>query len=473
MTLRARMSTIAAAAVAFAVIAVAVTAWLMTRSALMNEVDRQLQEQTPVVVAGGSVISGDEVPPPPGAGDPQFVGIVGGYLVQAVPTIRQELDVNGHLINAFPDAGSDVPISAETYELLGSGSDEAVLSSTSGGGVDYRNISLPNPWGGVTQISRSLDDVEDTLDQLAMFLTFGAIAGVALAGAAGWWVSRAGLRPVDQLTDTAEQVAHSKDLSHRIPVSGRDEIARLGRSINRMLEELDTARRQQRQLVEDAGHELRTPLATLRNDIGLLLRAEKHDDKTLDPADRAELLASVEAEVAALSGMLSEVVELARGDADEEPIDEVDLRDLIDHAVERTRRVNPDVTLSVRGPSIRTSVRPAAFERAISNIVRNALQVTPPGRKVDVTLTEAGKTAVIQVADEGPGIAHDDLPRIFDRFYRGHGSRERQGSGLGLAIVQQAVDRHGGSVEAANRPGIGARLTVRLPLLQEQASANS
>lgn len=469
MTLRARMATLAATAVALAVIVAAVAAWLLTRSTLLAEVDRQLREQSPqLTVAGLNCRPGDlGCPTESGvsAADPPVVGMERRLHVAqaAVPLTVQVLDTEGQVDDLIPPNADEIPISDEAQAALGDVTAEPVLDTYEADGRRYRSITMPTP-DGALMYSRPLDDVDDTLSRLGWMLSAGAVAGVGLAGAAGWWVARAGLRPVDRLSRTAEKVADSKDLSHRIPVDGQDEIARLGDSINTMLEELDTARTQQRQLVEDAGHELRTPLATLRTDVGLLLRAERHPDRSLGPAEREAVLANLESEVAALSDLVSEVVELARGDVDDEPVSDVNLRDLVDHAVERTGRVNPDVQARVSGPAVRARVRPATIERAIANLLRNALQVTPAGRAVDVTLSVAGQTAVVDVSDEGPGVAAADLPRIFDRFYRGDDARGRQGSGLGLAIVQQAMEQHGGSVEAVNRAGGGARFTLRLPV---------
>jgi two-component system sensor histidine kinase MprB len=289
--------------------------------------------------------------------------------------------------------------------------------------------------------------------------------GIAAAGGLGWATARAGLRPVDRLVEAAEQVAATKDLAHRIDVERdrRDEINRLAGSVNAMLAALDEARTQQRELVENAGHELRTPLAILRNDLGLLLRAEQHPERDLDVADRAALLRDLETEAEVLSELVAEVLDLARGELEPEPPVETDLAALVERAITRTRRVNPTVTIEVRGEGRELLVRPLALERAVANLVRNAVQVSDDGGRVEVELRETDGSVVVQVLDRGPGISDEDLPRIFDRFYRGASARERHGSGLGLAIVAQVAALHGGDVDAANRPGGGARFTLRLP----------
>nr|WP_246400438.1 HAMP domain-containing sensor histidine kinase [Jiangella mangrovi] len=321
--------------------------------------------------------------------------------------------------------------------------------------------------GGALRLVQPLKSVHETLTRIAWLLAGITGAGVALAAALGWTTARTGLRPIDRLVDAAEQVATTKDLAHRIdpPGNERHEVARLAGSVNAMLAALDDARTQQRRLVEDAGHELRTPLTTLRTDLGVLLRSEQQPGRTLTPSERARLLRDLETEAAALSDMVAEIVELARGGTEPEPPLETDLRALVDRAVARTRRVAPAVTVVVAGRSFEAVVHPVVLERAVANLVRNAVQVSAPGATVDVLLDEYRGAARIRVLDRGPGISDLDLPRVFDRFYRGQAARERHGSGLGLAIVAQAAELHGGTVAAGRRKGGGAVLTLELPIL--------
>jgi two-component system sensor histidine kinase MprB len=169
--------------------------------------------------------------------------------------------------------------------------------------------------------------------------------------------------------------------------------------------------------------------------------------------------------VAALADSVGEIVELARGAAGSEPARLTDLAALVDRAVARTRRIAPDVAVEVTvTPSDASAVvHPATLERAIANLVRNAVQVSAPAATVAVTLAAGGPELRLTVLDSGPGLEPGELPRVFDRFFRGAAARARQGSGLGLAIVAQAAELHGGTVHAANRPGGGAVFTMRLP----------
>jgi len=456
MTLRSRLAILTSAAVALAVLAASVAAWLLTRSTLLNDVDERLRDQ---VVPAARLVTV--------SGSPAGLAVPGISALQSVPVDIRFFAPDGTITSSVPDPR--VPVAAreerreEILEAIGAGTQLETLTAD---GQDYRVITATLADGNVIRMVRSLEDVDDAMMRLGWLLAAVAAVGVAVAGGLGWSVARTGLRPVDRLTAAAEEVAASKDLAHRIEVdsTSRDEVARLARSVNSMLEALDTAKTQQRQLVEDAGHELRTPLATLRNDIGLLLRAEQHPERVIDPADRASLLRDLETEAAALSQLVGEVVDLARGDIEPEPPRETDLRAVVDRAVARTRRVNPDVTIAVRGDGFEASVRAVTLERAIANLVRNAVQVSPHAGSVEVILRRSGDWATVRVLDCGPGITDHDLPRLFDRFYRGEGARERQGSGLGLAIVAQAVEQHRGAVEAGNRARGGAVFTLRVPL---------
>ncbi len=311
-----------------------------------------------------------------------------------------------------------------------------------------------------------LDDVESTMTRMAWLLVGVAGVGVAGAGGLGWLIVRAGLRPVNKLTEAAEQVARTKDLAHRIETDGRqrDEVTRLAHSMNTMLAALDDARTEQRHLVENAGHELRTPLATLRNDIGMLVRSARHPERHLSTADHDHLLRDLDSEASSLSDLVAELVDLARREVEPEPELETDIRALVSRAVERTRRVRPQTTIDVRGECFEATVRPAMLERAVANLVRNAVQVSEDGSRVEVELSDDDDGSLtVRVLDRGPGITDDDMPHLFERFYRGEGARERHGSGLGLAIVAQAAEHHGGSVHAANRAGGGAVFTLRIP----------
>ncbi|WP_035812634.1 HAMP domain-containing sensor histidine kinase, partial [Jiangella gansuensis] len=461
MTLRARLAMLTSGAMALAVLAASVAAWLLIRSSLLAEIDDRLLDRLPDIdrlasmsqdVAAGTSADGERA----------------GLVIANEPLGVQVVDPDG-IVKELVPPGADVDafvLDTAEQALLDGDTESPHLRTETIDGANYRVMSALIDNGGVLRLVQPLDGVEATMTRIVWLLIAIAGVGVAVAGALGWVIARAGLRRVDRLVEAAEQVATTKDLAHRIEVKGsdRDEVVRLAGSVNAMLAALDSARTRQRQLVEDAGHELRTPLATLRNDLGVLLRAEQHPERTLATSDRADLLRDLESEAAALSEMVAEIVDLARGGSEDEPCLDVDLGEVAARAVARTRRVNPTVAVEIRGGPVEAAVRPATLERAIANLVRNAVQVSPDGGRVQVQLAAADGWATVRVLDRGPGIRDDDLPRLFDRFYRGEGARERQGSGLGLAIVAQAAEQHGGTATAANRAGGGAVLTLRFPL---------
>ena len=261
------------------------------------------------------------------------------------------------------------------------------------------------------------------------------------------------LAPVQRLTRTAEEVSETRDLSRRIDASGTDELSRLAATFNTMLGALEDSARAQRQLVSDASHELRTPLTSLRTNIEVLAREE-----ALPPGEREQLLRDVTEQLTEMTALIAELVELARGD--EVPAEPEDVRlDLVTAgAIERTRRNRPGV--SFRPDLEETMIRgvPSTIERAISNLLDNAAKWSPPGGEIEVTVRDGD----VVVRDHGPGIDADDLPFVFDRFYRAPSARGLPGSGLGLAIVRQVAEAHGGTVTA--EPADGGGTVMRLSL---------
>jgi two-component system sensor histidine kinase MprB len=446
-------------AVAVAILAASVAAWFLIRSTLLDDVDDRLLERVPQLEAMGNGVLGSRLAELRDSDQRQL-------FIQGDPIGVQAVSPDGKVAVAIPPGDVELTLEPEESELLAAEPGTPWLRTEQVAGATYRVLSVSINDDLFLRMLHPLEGVERTMTRMTWMLVAVAVAGVGVAGAVGWTISRAGLRPVDDLAEAAEQVAATRDLAHRIDVDGdaKDEVARLGRSVNAMLAALDSAQTQQRQLVEDAGHELRTPLATLRNDLGLLLRSERHPDRTLDADDRAGLLRDLESEAVVLSDLVAELVDLARGEVEPEPLAETDFRTVIDRAVARTRRVNPDVEITIRGERLEGLVRPDSLERAVANLVRNAVQVSADGGRVRVELDERDGFAVVRVLDRGPGIAEHDLPRIFDRFYRGEDARERQGSGLGLAIVTQVAALHGGSVEAENRDGGGAAFILRVSL---------
>ncbi|GAA4373704.1 HAMP domain-containing sensor histidine kinase [Nocardioides caricicola] len=325
------------------------------------------------------------------------------------------------------------------------------------GKSEWRVVAVNRGEGETMLIAQSLDTQESVLRRLGIVMFLFGTAGVIAAGMAGWAVAQGGLRPVRRLTSAVEEIARTEDL-RPIPVEGDDEIARLATAFNQMLAALEASRERQRQLVADASHELRTPLTSLRTNIELLSQVDSADD-ALPPGAREELLVDVRAQIEELTNLIGDLVELARDEPLTHIVEPVDLADLVDRAAARVRRRALDVTIDVQCDPWFVVGESSTLERAVTNLLDNAAKWSPAGGTVTVRLTDGTLT----VDDEGPGIAEEDLPHIFDRFYRSQESRAMPGSGLGLAIVRQVAERHAGSIEAGAAPSGGARLVMRLP----------
>ena len=283
-----------------------------------------------------------------------------------------------------------------------------------------------------------------------------SVAGILLAAFLGRLATRHAVRPVTDLTEAAEHVARTRDLSRRIEAQGGDELARLAASFNTMLEALDDSQRAQRRLVADASHELRTPLTSLRTNLEVL-----GTPGALPEADRERLRADLVAQLEELSELVGDLVELARdGEPNGEPHEPLRLDELVAAAVERARRHAPAVEFTADLEPCMVSGARGRIDRAVANLLDNAAKWSPAGATVHVALRDGELT----VRDHGPGIAAEDLPHVFDRFYRSTAARGRAGSGLGLAIVRHVAERHGGAVTAEPAPGGGALLRLGLPV---------
>jgi two-component system sensor histidine kinase MprB len=303
------------------------------------------------------------------------------------------------------------------------------------------------------QVARPLTEVDHSLSRIRLYLILIAAGGIAVAVGLGLAVSGAALAPVRRLTDTTERVTETGDLSERIDVSGQDELGRLAGSFNTMLAALEESSRAQRQLVADASHELRTPLTSLRTNVEVLARGN-----TLPAGERERLLEDVVDQTGEMTALIAELIELARGQQHEERAEDVRLDVIAADAVERTRRNRPSVTFTTDLEESTVHGAPSNIDRAVSNLLDNAAKWSPPGGQVEVVVREGEVT----VRDHGPGIADEDLPYVFDRFYRASSARGLPGSGLGLAIVKQVAEAHGGTVVAERPDGGGTLMRLRL-----------
>ncbi len=313
-------------------------------------------------------------------------------------------------------------------------STQSVRTLVAKDGEHYRVVAVPaRVPGQALVLAQSLKPQEQTLAKLGVVMLLFGVAGVLAAAAAGWGVARNGLRPVRRLTHAVEKIARTEDL-RPLPVEGDDEIARLATAFNHMLAAVAASRDRQRQLVADAGHELRTPLTSLRTNLDLLAQAGTE----LPEHARAELIDDVRAQIAELTTLIGDLVELARDEPLPTVVEHVDLADVVDRALVRVRRRAPGVRFVVDVEPWWVTGDAAALERAVTNLLDNAAKWSPQDGEVTIRLSDGA----LVVDDEGPGIAADDLPHVFDRFWRSEESRGMPGSGLGLSIVAQVVERH-------------------------------
>src|SRR5690606_31186610 len=361
-----------------------------------------------------------------------------------------------------PAGQPSLPPVSEDAERVAEGASADLMESDDSDEDGYRIYTL-RAGDGAVQVARAVDDGPVNRVGFGMLLIglFCAAGGGLVRRA----VARTGVGASDRLTAGAVRVAHSRELDADIPDEGGGEIRRLIQSINDMLGALRESRRAQRLLAEDAAHELKTPLTSLRLNVELLMRLDRRGtlDSALPAESRTRVLNDLGAQVAELSTLVAALTDLARGDVSDESTELLDLADVVAAAAARARSRVPDIEVALDVTSVWVSGRPAALERAVLNLIDNAGKWSPADQPVRVRLRAEGASAVLEVDDAGPGIDAADVPRVFDRFYRADSARALPGSGLGLSIVQRVVDAHGGRATVARSARGGALLRLDLP----------
>ncbi|MFJ3422672.1 MULTISPECIES: HAMP domain-containing sensor histidine kinase [unclassified Streptomyces] len=372
----------------------------------------------------------------PARTDVQVLGPDGGVLDSgspALPVTGDDRAIAGDRIAGKTAEHKDVAVGEDVYRI-------ATVSLGAG--------------RGAVQVAQEFSDTEDLLRALQQRTFVLMAAVVVLAGLCGWWLARRITRRLIVLTAAAEDVARTRRLGVQVPVTGYDEVGRLGRAFDRMLGRLAQSEEDQRRLIQDAGHELRTPLTSLRTNISLLRRIDE-----LPPATREELVADLSQEARELTDLVNELVDLAAGQSDTEPPQQVDLADIAeDVAGLARRRTGRDITVRASGDTT-TDGRPGMLQRAISNLVENAAKFDRAGQTpIEIAVSGPARpgTVRVEVLDRGPGVSETDLFRIFDRFYRAADARSLPGSGLGLSIVREVALAHGGAPFALRRDGGGS-----------------
>ena len=366
-------------------------------------------------------------------------------------TFVQAVTSDGHVFVARGERGS-LPVTKEALAATHGPVGAEHFSDIHVSGQELRVLTISGS-GIALQVARDLDEVNHALHRVTVFLILIALGGIGVAAGLGLVVSQAALRPVRRLTETTETVTETGDLSQRIETGGQDELGRLATSFNTMLAALEESSRAQRQLVADASHELRTPLTSLRTNIEVLA-----GERTLPAEDREKLLGDVVEQLGEMTSLIAELIELARAEQHPEEAEDVRLDLVAAGAVERARRNRPNVTFTTDLEGSLVHGAPSTIERAVANLLDNAAKWSPPGGEVEVAVRKGEVT----VRDHGPGIDEEDLPYVFDRFYRASSARGLPGSGLGLALVKRGAEAHGGMVVAEPAEGGGTLMRLRL-----------
>ena len=442
MSLRTRLTLIAAASGAALVLAVAIISWVLATDSLRSNSDTSLPQAALDMAER--------------FGDPfalslisQEAGIFQGSSMSAPPTgMRlQVLSADGEVV---VDGG--LPVHDQDIAAASIFSDTPLLRDQTVENSQFRLATASIEGGGAVQLARDLSALDSGLDDFLTRLMITGSIGILGAASVAWLTARSVTRPVVAVCEAAEQLAKLDDLPARINIARADELGRLGTSFNRVLDALETSRDQQDRLVGDASHELRTPLTSLRMKVELL-----QQDPDLPTGQRQFLLDDAAAELASLSELVTELVDLATSaDSDQEPTELVVLRELVEDVVAQAKR-RTSRHITVTGDGTVVNVKSRLVRRAISNLVSNAVKFTPPDTDIEIDVQEGQ----ISVRDHGPGIPASDRNRVFDRFYRGPNTATT-GHGIGLAIVASVAERHAGTVTIVDTPNGGTTVTLDL-----------
>jgi two-component system sensor histidine kinase MprB len=417
---RARVTLLVAVAIALTVAAASTAVWFVAKHELYDQLDSTLRTQAST---GGPFGHGNIL----------------------TMVIDEDGDVSGPI-------ASYIPITARIRSVVAGESTGFYANARTTTDIPIRELVLRQDDGSTVISVQPLRPTLHALHRIRFWILLIGALGIALATGLAAFVATVVLRPVRRLTTAAETVTATGNLAERVEADGEDELARLGSRFNAMLAALEESVGRQRRLVADASHELRTPLTAARANVDLVREGKLPEDEVRHALDEASV------ELDSLTSLVSDLVELARGEERKLRLEDVALDDLVTAAVERAKARAPEATFVLSLTPVHVRVDPVLVERAVGNLLDNAVKYSPPGAPIEVSVRDGE----VIVADRGPGIAEEDLPRIFDRFYRSAGARSKPGAGLGLAIVREAAEAHGGRATAESGAD-GARFRLTLP----------
>jgi two-component system, OmpR family, sensor kinase len=450
LSIRWRLTLGIAAALLLTVIAIIVTLRVSLQSRLQSDLDRELardMQQVSQQAAAAGALDNEHLQQAVAPG--LFVAVI--------------RDANGNLLAATPRL--DPGAFALSQSEIGMARQGTVTRQFSVGGNTFRVLSGPifinGQLAGIAQVGEDAGHVQEFINTLGLTLLAETAAGAVLAVAIGYLLARSALKPIADVVETASEIGGSH-LERRLNAHGKaPELQRLADTFDAMLDRLSEAFQQQRNFVQDVSHELRTPLAALRGNIDVMLMETQHDRQTIETLQR------MSAELDRLIRLASNLLYMAHADAGR-PIDfrPVELDALCLEVVHQTIHLRPGTKIRLdEVDQVSVSGDRDLLKQMLLNLADNALKYTSEGSEVAVRLRQHDEWASIEVTDSGPGIPPEELPRIFERQYRGSNRNGRSGSGagIGLAISQWIARVHGGRIDVTSMLGTGSTFTVFLP----------
>jgi two-component system, OmpR family, sensor kinase len=444
---RARLALVSGVLVAALLAGMGAFLYLRLRGDLLATVEAGLRSRAEALLAAGL----DDLPG-------------SGGLIEPEEAFTQVLTADGRVLGSSAGLAQGPLLSPNAIAGLGQARFFDAEVHTAEEPVPARLLAVPASDGLVVVVGASLEDQDEALARLLALLALGGPVVVGLAFGVGWLLAGAALRPVERMRVEAEAISGSEPGRRLSVAPTRDELARLGDSLNRMLGRLEEAVDRERRFADDASHELRTPLTNLKAELELALRRER------SPRALRGALGSAAEETERLIRLAEDLLVLARADRGRLPVRRQDLdiaglvRETVDNFTGRASSLGVTLETSI-GQGVWARVDAARVRQAVGNLIDNALRHTPTGGEVRVELARGDGAVAIEVADTGEGFVPSFLPQAFEPFSRADASRGRTdgGSGLGLAIVRAVAEAHGGSVEARNRATGGAVVVLRIP----------
>lgn len=444
--------------------------YLYLSTSLLRVIDASLREQVILLEKRlWAAQRGEEMPPEPVgrlAIAPQFVELIGPQGETTDMALGSEI--------------YHVPVNPQTLERARRSREPIVEDAASSRGQAMRVATwrFLDEHGQIDYFIRAgyvVEDMEQAQRQVLLLLILTIPVILVLASWGGRLLANKALKPVDQLTRAAQTI-EAQNLKERVEVPAtRDELARLAETFNQMISRLDEAFERERRFTEDASHELRTPLAVVRNEMEVALRRER------SPEEYRLVLQRCLDELVRLTKLVDDLLMLARSDTGQLMLDWQVIRldhlcqEMVDYVRPLAEERGLELNLSVDDEPVLIRGDARRLKQLLLNLLDNALKFTPAGGRIEVAVQRQGIMAAVDVTDTGCGIPAEDLPHIFDRFYRRRRAVEGQapGLGLGLAICKWIVEAHGGTIEATSRFGQGARFTFHLPILERQVLATN